>query len=170
MNNDSRKRVLLDTNIYGIIALNAKPEETVEKMIKSGISVIGFDLIRKELRHTPNDIKLDKRSLRIKLLGLYDALTGGNDYKTTFIVTGVAEEYYQTMLNLGVKIPKFNIFNDLLIVACASVNEVDVVVSDDKRTMLSDELLTVYRIVNNIRKLRIPDFIGYDKFRRLFSL
>ncbi len=163
-------RVLLDTNIYGLIALSDESDKITENIAKGEIIVVGFDLIRKELRSTPKNLKIGDKKLRIELLGFYDTLVRGHDYKTTKIISELAEEYFETIFNLGVRVPKHKILHDLLIVACASVNEVDVVVSEDKRTMLSNEFLTGYRIVNNIRKLRMPQFIGYEKFTRSFSL
>ncbi len=162
-------RVMLDTNIYGIILERKESERIAENITKGRISVVGFDLIRKELRSTPKNVKIWGKNLRIELLGLYDTFVRGRDYKTTRIINGLAEEYLKTIANLGVKVSKSGVFDNLLIVACASANEVDVVVSEDEKTMLSDEFVTAYRIVNNIRKLRIPEFIRYEKFRRLSS-
>ncbi len=163
-------RVLLDTNIYGTILQTGKSEKLAERLAGKDISVVGFDLIRKELRHTSKNTSIGGKNLRIELLKLYDTLTRGRTCETTPTVTDIAKTYFDTLANLGSKNQRDEVFNDLLIVACASVNEVDIVVSDDKKTMFSAEFLTAYKIVNNIRRLRMPAFIGYEKFTRSSSL
>ncbi len=45
----------------------------------------------------------------------------------------------------------------------------DIVVSEDNKTMFSNEAASAYRTVNNLKKYMMPEFIGYEKFRRLFS-
>ena len=60
-------------------------------------------------------------------------------------------------------------FNDFLIVACAAINELDIVVSEDNKTMLSEYAIKTYDTVNSLRYHKTPKFIRYDEFRRLFS-
>ena len=42
--------------------------------------------------------------------------------------------------------------------------------NEDKKTMLSANALKAYEIVNKIRNLKMPNFVGYNNFRRLFSV
>lgn len=58
---------------------------------------------------------------------------------------------------------------NFLIVACASINELDIVVSEDNKTMLSEYAIRTYDTVNSLRSHRTPKFIHYEDFRRLFS-
>ena len=44
----------------------------------------------------------------------------------------------------------------------------DMIVSKNK-TMFSNEAVNAYKIVNGLKKYRMPEFISYEKFRRLFS-
>jgi hypothetical protein len=57
-----------------------------------------------------------------------------------------------------------------MIVACATLHDLDIVVSEDNKTMLSEYSLKTYQTVNSIKKYKMPQFIGYDKFRRLIPL
>jgi len=165
------KRVILDTNIYGRIVEKEQEEELSQFLEKRrDIIIYGFDVVRKELRNITNDVRLEKRLLRLLLLGLYDRLVKSHIYQTTEPIRQLAADYRKTYNELGGKKSEREMLNDFLIVACASIHQLDIVVSEDNKTMLSDEALKAYRIVNNLRKYKTPDFVGYEEFRRLFSL
>ena len=164
------KRVILDTNIYGRM-IERKEEEKVQRALEKRKDVIiyGFDVVRKELRDLSGQTLIGRKKLRILLLVLYDKLAKAHIYFTTSLVTRLAEDYHFAYRQIGGNKPKDKIFNDFLIVACASVHELDIAVSDDNKSMLSNEAINAYKIINNMRKYRMPEFIGYEKFRRLFS-
>ncbi len=64
---------------------------------------------------------------------------------------------------------KNDMMNDFMVVACASLHELDLAVSDDNRTMLSEFAIKSYKIENSLRRYRTPNFIGYGEFRRLLA-
>ena len=164
------KRVILDTNIYGRIIERKEAEEIREKLeLKRDIIIYGFDVVRKELRVTSKKVRIEKKSLRLALLGIYDHLTQRHLMSTTSLIRNLADDYYETYKQLGGKYSKEELMNDFLIVACASIHELDIVVSDDNDTMLSENALRAYTIVNKLRKHRLPQFIGYDSFGRLLA-
>ena len=68
------KRIILDTNIYGVIAMDEDRSEIVEKIKISKIIVYGFKTIRGEIRDVPMKIKIGNKSFRVDLLNLYDIL------------------------------------------------------------------------------------------------
>jgi len=82
----------------------------------------------------------------------------------------LAKEYYKVYNELEGMRSSDEIMNDMLIVACGSIHELDIVVSEDRKTMSSEKCIKAYRIVNGLRKYKTPDFIGYDKFKMLISL
>ena len=49
-------------------------------------------------------------------------------------------------------------------------NNLDIIVSEDRRTMLSDKALKAYRIINKINNLSMPQFTSYKEFMRLLPL
>ena len=162
------KRVILDTNIYGRIVERREEEEIQASLEKrKDIITYGFDVVRKELRDLSGETLIGK--LRILLLTLYDRIARTHIYFTTSLVKQLAEDYYSTYRQVGGHRSKDKIFNDFLIIACASLHELDIVVSDDNKTMFGDEAASAYKIVNNLRNYRMPEFISYEKFRRLFS-
>ncbi len=164
------KRVILDTNIYGRIIERKEEEEIQESLGKrKDVIIYGFDVVRKELRDLSGETLIGKRKLRILLLTLYDRIARTHIYLTTSLVKQLAEDYYSTYRQVGGHRPKDKIFNDFLIIACASLHGLDIVVSEDNKTMFNGEAINAYKIVNNLRKYRMPEFVSYEKFRRLFS-
>lgn len=167
------KKMILDTNVYGNIAKEKEPYWTLEK-VRSQHNYVFYgirEVIRKEIRETPKDIRLlDNKSLRMLLLSLYDAIIKQHELKLNEKTSFIAKRYCEVYKELGGGISKENVINDFLIIACASVNNMNVVVSDDNSTMLSKNSLKSYNIINKTLNLRTPEFIDYSKFKRWFSL
>ncbi len=164
----SAKRVLLDTNIFATIIEKTDVKNIENLKEKKIITVYGSDLIRKELRDIPKDIKYQGKSLRVLVLSFYDSIVK-ESFKTTGLIEELATQYFEVLRSLQPNTDK-KIIKDLLIAATSSINEIEIVVSDDKKTMLSPNATKAYEIVSKIRKLRMPEFIGYEKFTRSFSL
>ena len=76
------KRVIMDTNVYGLIVVDLDRNK-VKEALKKGLRVIvyGMPLIRKELRDTPKNIRAEGANLRNYLLSLYDEVTGNRTLK-----------------------------------------------------------------------------------------
>lgn len=164
------KRVILDTNIYGIIAEKENIEEFHNVLEnKKSVIIYGFDIVRKELRRVPKNIIIKGHNFRVLLLNLYDRVTRNHALHKTKLIEQLATDYYSTYVKLFGHTPKDKILDDFLIVACASINGLDVVVSEDSKTMLSSYAKKTYNIVNSLRGHATPDFLNYSEFRRLFS-
>ena len=172
LNGELMKRIILDTNIYGFILKLDEPEKVEELIAKSDIRIYGIGVIRKELRNAPKKSTVYDRSkkavrnLRNSLLALYNTVTK-KEYDVSQKMTSLAAEYYTVYMEVGGKCMWEDMENDFIIIACASIHELDIVVSEDNNTMLSEESLKAYRIVNSLRKYRTPEFISYENFRRL---
>ena len=50
-----------------------------------------------------------------------------------------------------------NIYGEILL-----DTDMDIVVSEDEKTMLTENAIHAYRLVNGIFKTRTPQFIGYE--------
>lgn len=147
------KRILLDTNIYGRMIERQEADEMGMKIeMRKDIIIYGFDVVRKELRATSQHSVIKRSKFRLALLGIYDRVTQRHVLSTTSLVTQLAEDYYDAYSRVGGKIPKKDIINDFLIVACATIHELDIVVSDDKDTMRDNYALTSYEVVNKIKR------------------
>lgn len=162
------RKYLLDANIYGEMVIDKEIEELKEyyRSCRNIILVYGIkEIIRKELRATPKDSKVGKVKLRSNLLGLYDIFTGKHEVSITEEHKQLANEYYNAYRKFGGSKSKEMMFNDLLIVACASSKSMDVVVSEDEKTMLTENAVKAYKFVNNAKNKKTPRFIGYPSFK-----
>ena len=161
------KRFLLDTSIYGEIVFD-KDSLNIIKKLQSKAVAHGFKVIGDELRQTPKTITYNGNKLRISLLIIYGGIIK-NSYPANPKLKVLADEYYQAYKNFGGSKGKKDILNDLLIVACASVQGIDIVASEDSKTLLSENALKSYKLVNGINKLICPNFIGYLKLKKWLS-
>jgi len=167
------RRVLLDTNIYGkIVAVGDADTLRNEILSRKDILIYGFDVVRNELRRISNKFVIEKeakvwRNLRITLLSLYDSITK-RDIAHSRQVDELAETYYKVYRELGGIASYDKLKNDFKIVAGASLASLDVVVSEDNHTMLGELEVKCYTIVNQIKNLKMPQFIGYQEFRKWF--
>jgi hypothetical protein len=162
------KRVLLDTNIYGEILLNEEESLVLRGIGHHRLIVYGADAIRKELRDTSKKKILiasqKKRSLRIVLLGLYDSIVKNHQLATIPYAEKIAWEYGRAYKELGGKDAN-DLKTDFLIVALGTVHKMDIVYSEDSRTMKNAIALKSYAIVNAIHGLRAPSFKTYGEFK-----
>ena len=159
------KRLLLDTNIYGYIVAD-NDRDNVHAWIHTNdkISLYGFEVIRKELRSTKRNVC----GLRMDLLRIYDDFVK-KTYGVEDAMNELAEEYYNTYLELGGNRPKDKLMNDFLIIACSSLKDLDIVVSNDENTMLNELQIRAYRLTNKNKGVRLPSFINYDKFKNVIK-
>lgn len=158
------KRLLLDTNIYGELILDVDFLKLREEIRKKFV-VHGFKIIRDELRDVPKKVKLEGKNLRISLLHIYDELTN-KDYVSDKKIKKLAESYHGAYREFGGSKAYDKMYNDFCIVACAAIYQIDIVVSEDNKSMLTENALKAYNLVNSLEEERTPEFIGYLKFKR----
>ena len=163
------KRIMIDTNVYEFILKYVEKPLLETLVLQKQIIVYGNGIIRKELREIP---RLKKelvdgqlKSLRNALLQLYDFMVGKHHYQITKQMEELADKYFIVYKTLGGFSTKKEIINDFKIVACASLNNLDIVVSQDIKTMLSDMALKSYKSVNELLGFKTPKFIKFKEFR-----
>ena len=159
------KRILFDTNIYGLIVVDKERNAIREELSKKKFIVYGNSIIKNELRKTPR-VFVDGINLRNDLLRLYREIIKNHDLEIKKKDIELAESYYKAYQELGGITSRAKLINDLTIVASATNSILDIVVSEDNKTMLSEISLKSYRLVNDIRKRPLPGFIGYEEFRK----
>jgi len=159
------KRVIFDTNVYG--KLITEPDFSYLKnciISDKNLAVYGYLLIRKELRDIPKQ-PLRSKQTRILLLGLYDDITKGKMLRHSQEIVQLAESYCMSYKRKGgIYGWKTNIKVDFMLVACAALHGLDVVISDDTKTLGSCQALKAYSEVNRERKIRTPSFLTYTEF------
>ena len=165
-------RVIFDTNIFGHL-LNEPDAGEIEDKITAEKEFVVYDYqpIRKELRDTPTTSVVSKRT-RILLLAMYDRITGNHHLKDSSKILDLAKMYHEKYKELGgIYGWHTNIRVDFMIVACGSVHGLDLVYSNDNKTLLGDKAQEAYDLVNMKENLRTPKFLKYadllNKFRDL---
>ena len=167
------KKELLDTNIYGKIIEKLDVDFVLSNLPKPNLTVYGSDVIRKELRDTPKGkiiVAKNKRvKIRLLLLNLYYFILKNHQLKTTEAIEELAQAYYIAYKKFGGFKPREEIINDFIVVSTATINKLDVVYSDDNKTMLSEDAAKSYELVNSIKKLKTPKFKSYEEFKNEIS-
>ena len=163
------KRILLDANIYGEIVIDPDIEKIKNKIRNAGI-IYGFWTIRNSMRKTSRSKYVGNHGLRISLLTLYDEITNGKEFAVTDDMKKTALSYYNAYREFGGSKSFDSISEDFTIISCAAFHGIDIVVSDDEKSMLTENAIRAYKLVNEILKKRTPNFIDYEEFkRRLFG-
>ena len=164
------KRILPDTNIFGELVIDpdiGKIKEHFEKS-KEKLIIYGLGLIRNELRATPKPSKVEGKNLRVALLSLYDYFVKDHELKFDIEeLDKIAGDYYNAYRSFGGSKSKKVMVNDFIIVACASKNNLDIVVSNDNITMLTENAIKAYDEINKILNLKTPKFIDYKDFKEV---
>ncbi len=162
------KRILFDTSVYGEFVYD-REFFSILKQKKEKIECIfyGNNIIRNELRATPKKSIIFDKSLRTYLLYFYDQLITKENHilKINFLVENLAQRYYDEYKKRGGSVGEENIKNDLFIVASATFYQMAILVSSDKRTLLSDAAIKAYKHVNEKNGLQNPEFLHYNSFR-----
>lgn len=163
---ENKKRVLLDTNVYDAL-IEERTGALVEKIIKKKQVVIyGTKLIRGELRNTPKGIKVGNKSLRLLLLNMYDLMVGKHSIEETDLTHFLALKYLKEYKGGS---SRAKMLNGCVIVASATLKDLDIVCSNDKKTMLSKQARKAYEKVNSANNLKTPRFIVYKKFSEMIK-
>jgi hypothetical protein len=152
-------RAILDTNVYEILYLK-ELSNVLALVKKKQLIVYGCKVIRDELRDIPKSLKVDGKSYRNRLLSIYDNLTKNHSYPAEELVEFIAKEYLKEYKG---SVAKRKIFPDFKIVAVSSIHNLDVVVSEDDRTLKSVPAKNAYKTVNERNGLRTPELISLEK-------
>ncbi len=162
-------RVIFDTNIYGHLIAEPDAAELEERIVsESEFTVYGFIPIRKEIRNIPKTTKLSRQT-RIVLLKAYDKITGNHLLSNSAKITHIAKKYYDFYRQSGGGYTwDTTIRIDFMIVACASVHGLDIVYSNDNKTLSNKTAIKSYDHINMKENIRTPRFLNYDELLKKF--
>ena len=161
-------RILFDTSVYGRLIHEPEILERIEQKYKKEFIIYGCSTIRKELKDTPKHITHGKRKTQIELLNVYDSfiIKENHDLKYNKLVGDLSLDYIKHYKeNKGV-FSQDSIKNDFIIIATATIYQLEIIISDDKRTMFSDKAIESYKKVNRRYGLTNPEFKDYETFKR----
>jgi predicted nucleic acid-binding protein len=163
------RRILLDTSVYGELVGDREVFRKLEEK-KKDVEIVfyGCSIIRAELKATPKKIREMDKGLRNYLLFLYDSLVTKENHSLApnQFVEGLAKLYAVTYKKHGGAVGHKQMKNDLLIIALATIYQMDIVVSNDKRTLLSQAATKAYLDVNKKMGFRDPKYMDYNTFRK----
>jgi hypothetical protein len=150
---------LFDSNIYGRFVEEKEAGLALANKIKQDPNILihNFRLIRNELRKAP------------KMLTIYDTLVANRIIAENNRIKNLAKQYFKFYKeNKGVQSQK-KIMNDFKIVACATILNCDLVVTEDQRTLLNPIAVKAYRHLNLKNNLRMPTLYRYHDLKRKYS-
>lgn len=162
-------RSLPDSNIYTALLVGMLRDVHAKLLgLKSvgKMRIYGLDIVRKELKEAPKKLPGYDGNYVMDLLRLYDSLVD-KGYEADERMRRLAQAYFLAYRGSGGGISEAKLSNDLLIVACASLKELDVVVSEDKSSMLSYYARNAYEAVNGAAGLAVPSFMSLKEFTEL---
>ena len=170
---------ILDTNVYGEILVEQNREQIVQNLkATKGIFIYGIDVIENELYNAPADIKYRGIFFREALLSLFKTLVDevthitpltdylASQYFKKYKKLETSGRFYKLIKNKRKKYSENDLKTDFEIIAVASIKGIDIVVSADKRTMLSKLAAETYDIVNKLNGLKTPNLVDYFEFRK----
>ena len=177
-----QKTYILDTNVYGEILVEIHSSEIIRSIESDkSVYVYGLDIIEEELKRSPVEIKYKGRILKDAVVSIYKTLV---DEKISLFPAAefIASEYFKKFDELrksgkyygliGTKIKKYSeddLRVDFEIIAVASIKGIDIVVSADKRTILSKLAESTYIIVNKVNGFKTPNLVKYSDFKKRYS-
>lgn len=163
------KRIILDTSVYGkLVEDDNLIHKLIEKNQNHEFIIYGTSIIRKELRATPKGAVYGFRKLRILLLNLYDALILKDNQNLKFnkLIATLSSDYLLEYKKNKGSLSNEDMRNDFVIVATATIYQLDVIISDDEKSMLSEKAVNSYRQINKNYGLKDPDFKKYSQFKK----
>ena len=161
-------RILFDTSVYGKLVVDEEFLNLIRERYKTHEFIVyGTPLIRKELRATPKTALYGNKKLRILLLSIYDTFITKDNHTLRFnkLVETLSLDYFREYRKNKGSLSHDAIKNDLIIVATATIYHLDIIVSDDERTMLSENAIKSYKSVNQRYGFPNPKFKTYEKFK-----
>ncbi len=162
-------RVIFDTNIYGLLVKEKDAAELEKRIIEEKEFIIyGYRPVREEIRAIPKVTRLSCKT-RMMLLTLYDRITGKHFLENSVQITNLAKKYYDYYRNQGgIYSWDTSIRIDFMIVACASFYNLDIIYSEDNKTLIGKTALKAYNHINIKENLRTPSFLKYNDLLKKF--
>lgn len=165
------KRIIFDTSVYGELIKETNIANAILRLVPEKYVIYGTKIIRNELRDIAKEAKIEGKSKRNLLLQLYDSFVrqDHHDLDSTALIEIIAIEFYKKYKANGGSKSLQEMINDLRIVACASFYNLDIVVSNDEKSMLAEHALPAYATVCKEFNLHTPEFLSYRKFKETIT-
>ena len=176
-----QKTYILDTNVYGELLIEPNGEEIIKEIKEDRtIYIYGLDIIETELKESPVEIKIGKNLLRDAVITIYKTIVD-EELKSFPVARYLASEYYKEYDRLRKsgryyklisqktkKYTEVDLRIDFQIIAMASLKRINVVVSTDRRTILSSLAEDTYNKVNRLNNIKTPKLVKYSDFKKRY--
>ena len=121
--------------------------------------VLGSAIINDEINANPH------RETKTRLNELYQVVISG-EIRLTDKIKELALEYFNECKNKSVKIT----LEDCQIVASGCFANADLIVTENRKTMMNHKAIDIFTSISKNKRLRIPKFVGYEALKSfLFS-
>ena len=97
---------------------------------------------------------------------MYHAVTKDREFDIGKKERDIAADYDRAYRQLGGITAKSKLENDFLIIASASLHNLEIIVSDDNSTMLNEIAVQAYAAVNSTLKIKLPRLVRYEEFKK----
>jgi len=150
--------ILIDTSVY-ISALTDKNIERVLIDASKRSIVMSSVVIEKEISKASDFLrKTGRKQNAEKLKELHDICAGGKIGITPFVLR-LSDEYFAAVKQRHGKNKAKDMVEDFRIVSAASAAAIAAVATFNRKTMANEEIIEIYKTVNEKHKLKTPRFI-----------
>jgi len=173
---------ILDTNVYGELLIEPNSNVILKGLKEDKIVyVYGLDIIKNELKGSLVEIKLGGKIFRNAVISIYEIIIDeelklfpvaqylASDYYKEYNKLRKSGRYYKLIDSKTKKYSENDLKVDFQIIAMASLKNIDVVVSADRRTILSSLAENTYKKVNKLNGLKTPKLMKYSDFKKRYN-
>lgn len=160
--------ILIDTSVY-ISALADKEIEEILREISKREFIISSEVIEKEIDMASKFLrKIDKKDDAQLLKDLYVNVISGT-IKITDRIIELSNKYAIEVKNKISKDRSKEMKDDFMIVSSATIGNVRVITTFNRKTMANPEIVSIYKEINDRNKFKTPLFIRTKEELSKFS-
>lgn len=146
---------MIDTSVWIECGKDADLRLAIDKIAEKN-EIRSSEIIDEEIERAYDLLMRQKRYEESKFRELYFKLKKAT-VKESETVKNLTNEYYKEGQKIKLRVKEM--IADLTIIASASLDNADFILTLNRKTMSSDLARNVYSLVNSRRKLKIPQFL-----------
>lgn len=160
-----KPKILFDTSVWIECNQDEKLKKAVEN-IANKYEIRSAEVIDEEIEKAIDFLRKKRLRESSESLKNFYLKFKKPTIKSTTSVKKLASKYLEECKNFNISARK--LVNDFTIVAAASVDAINVVVTLNRKSMTSETARSIYTIVNSKNNLRTPDFLtDKESIRRI---
>lgn len=159
-------KILIDTSVW-VECLEDDDLMNRVQQIAQGHEVLFSDTVELELARILNFMEQQDPHEAGRLKAFYSSIQKTQSTKNVESASELANDYLSKGIKIG--IPVRGMKADLSIVAEASLKQVDVIISLNRKSMASDYAKLIYLLVNKAKQLDVPTLLADKAAIRKFA-